>query len=247
MASFYRFHARHGAKAAGVLRAIQTPGRGYAGTAFRPFLHHVTGRSPRPRLGVKVKAPRPLPRVLTVTEAQSILDACGHRRDRLLLAMMLEAGLRIGEAMGMRHEDIDIGGCLVHVVPRDNANGMRAKGGRGRAVPAGAPLMRLYADYLNREYGAVDSDYVFVNLWAGPAGRPMTYPAAYDLVTRLRAATGIAFSPHWCRHTYATWLLRRGAGMETVKELMGHASVATTIDTYGNPRELHLMREVCPL
>ena len=60
----------------------------------------------------------------------------------------------------MRHEDIDIGGCLVHVVPRHNANGMRAKGGRGRAVPAGAPLMRLYADYLNREYGAVDSDYV---------------------------------------------------------------------------------------
>jgi integrase/recombinase XerD len=217
-----------------VLRAIQAPGRGYAGTAFRPFLHHVTGRSPRPRLAVKVKAPRPLPRVLTVTEAQAILDACGHLRDRLLLAMLLEAGLRIGEALGMRHEDIDIGGCLVHVVPRDNANGMRAKGGRGRAVPAGAPLMRLYADYLNREYGAVDSDYVFVSLWAGPAGRPMTYPAAYDLVTRLRAATGIAFSPHWCRHTYATWLLRRGAGMETVKELMGHASVATTIDAYGH-------------
>jgi site-specific recombinase XerD len=210
VASFYRFHARHGAKAAGVLRSIQAPGRGYAGTAFRPFLHHVTGRSPRPRLAVKVKAPRPLPRVLTVTEAQAILDACGHLRDRLLLAMLLEAGLRIGEALGMRHEDIDIGGCLVHVVPRDNANGMRAKGGRGRAVPAGAPLMRLYADYLNREYGAVDSDYVFVNLWAGPAGRPMTYPAAYDLVTRLRAATGIAFSPHWCRHTYATWFQMSG-------------------------------------
>jgi len=65
----------------------------------------------------------------------------------------------------MRHEDIDIGGCLVHVVPRDNANGMRAKGGRGRAVPAGAPLMRLYADYLNREYGAVDSDFML-------SGRP---------------------------------------------------------------------------
>ena len=235
VASFYRFHARHGAEAAGVLRAVQAPGRGYAGTAFRPFLHHVTGRSPpRPRLAVKVKAPRPLPRVLTAAEAQAILDACGHLRDRLLLAMMLEAGLRIGEALGMRHEDIDIGGCLVQVVPRANANGMRAKGGRGRAVPAGAPLMRLYADYLNREYGAVDSDYVFVNLWAGPVGRPMTYPAAYDLVTRLRAATGIAFSPHWCRHTYATWLLRRGAGMETVKELMGHASVATTIDAYGH-------------
>jgi integrase len=167
-------------------------------------------------------------------EAQAILDACDHLRDRLLLAVLLEAGLRIGEALGTRHEDIDIGGCLVHVVPRDNANGMRAKGGRGRTVPVRAPLMRLYADYLNREYGAVDSDYVFVNLWAAPVGRPVTYPAAYDLVTRLRAVTGIAFSAHWCRHTYATWLLRRGAGMETVKELMGHASVATTIDAYGH-------------
>ena len=192
VASFYRFHARHGAKAAGVLQAIQAPGRSYAGTAFRPFLHHVTGRSPQPRLAVKVKAPRPLPRVLTVTEAQAVLDACGRLRDRLLLGMLLDTGIRIGEALGMRHEDIDIGGCLVHVVPRDNANGMRAKGGRGRAVPVRAPLMRL------------------------------------------RAATGIAFSPHWFRHTYATWLLRRGAGMETVKELLGHASVATTVDTYGH-------------
>jgi integrase/recombinase XerD len=77
----------------------------------------------------------------------------------------------------MRHEDIDIGGCLVRVVPRDNANGARVKGGRGREIPASAPLMRLYADYLNREYQAIDSDYVFVNLWAGPAARPMTYPA----------------------------------------------------------------------
>src|ERR1700740_1736888 len=42
VASFYRFHARHGVKAGGVLRVMQAPGRGYAGTAFRPFLHHVT-------------------------------------------------------------------------------------------------------------------------------------------------------------------------------------------------------------
>jgi site-specific recombinase XerD len=234
VASFYQFHARHGEKAGEVLRAMQVPGRGYAGTAFRTFMHHVTSRIPQPRPAVKVRAPRPLPRVLAAAEAQMLLDACVHLRDRLLLAMLLDVGVRIGEALGTRHEDIDIGGCLVRVVPRENANGMRAKGGRGREIPASAPLMRLYADYLNREYGSVDSDYVFVNLWAAPVGRPMTYPAAYDLVTRLRSATGIAFSPHWCRHTYATWLLRRGAGMETVKELMGHASVATTIDAYGH-------------
>ena len=41
---------------------------------------------------------------------------------------------------------------------------------------------------------------------------------------------------HQYRHTYATWLLRRGAGMETVKECLGHASITTTIDTYGKSR-----------
>ena len=79
-----------------------------------------------------------------------------------------------------------------------------------------------------------DSDYVFVNLWSEPKGRPWAYPAVYDLVGRLRERTGIDFGPHQYRHTYATWLLRRGAGMESVKELLGHASISTTLDTYGH-------------
>jgi integrase/recombinase XerD len=79
-----------------------------------------------------------------------------------------------------------------------------------------------------------DSDYVFVNLWSAPLGRPWSYSAVHDLVERLRIRTGITFGPHLYRHTYATWLLRRGAGMESVKELLGHASITTTIDTYGH-------------
>jgi integrase/recombinase XerD len=76
--------------------------------------------------------------------------------------------------------------------------------------------------------------YVFVNLWSRPYGRPWTYAAVYDLVLRLRERTGIDFEPHAYRHTYATSLLRRGAGMETVKECLGHASITTTVDTYGH-------------
>ena len=61
-----------------------------------------------------------------------------------------------------------------------------------RTIPASTELMRLYADYLNREYGSLDSDYVFVNLWSAPLGRPWSYSAVYDLVERLRTRTGIA-------------------------------------------------------
>lgn len=70
--------------------------------------------------------------------------------------------------------------------------------------------MRLYVDYLSAEYGALDCDYVFVNLWGNPHGRPLSYPAVYDLVGRLRRRTGIEFGPHHFRHTYATMASQPG-------------------------------------
>jgi integrase/recombinase XerD len=236
LTSFCGFHARHGVELSGLLITMQQPGgrrRGSA-TAYRPFLQHVAKNKPQRRSTIKLKASRLRPKVLTAEQVQTILDACDHLRDRLLFAMMLDTGVRIGEALGMRHEDLEIAERTVTVMPRANENRARAKAGVSRTIPASAELMRLYADYLNGEYGALDSDYVFVNLWSEPMGRPWTYPAVYDLVRRLRERTGIDFGPHQHRHTYATWLLRRGAGMESVKELLGHASISTTIDAYGH-------------
>ncbi len=235
LASFCEFHARRGVPLAGLLAVMQPAGRGRPlATSYKPFLQHVSKGMPQRRRTVKLAAPAPAQQILTAGQAQAILDACEHLRDRLLFGLLLDCGVRIGEALGTRHEDMVIAERQVAVMPRDNDNRARAKAGRSRVIPASAGLFRLYADYLAREYGALDSDYVFVNLWAGRHGRPLAYPAVYDLVTRLRKATGISFSPHLFRHTYATWLLRNGAGMESVKELLGHASVATTIDTYGH-------------
>src|SRR6266567_1825965 len=234
LTSFCEFHARHGASLARLLTTMQPAGRRGSATSYKPFLHHVTKNEPQRRSVIKLKASRPRPKVLTAVQAQAILDACEHLRDRLLFAVLLDCGVRIGEALGLRHEDMGIADRTVTVMPRRNDNRARAKAGISRMIPASAELMRLYAGYLTGEYGSLDSDYVFVNLWAGPHGRPWTYAAVYDLVLRLRQRTGIDFEPHQWRHTYATWLLRKGAGMESVKELLGHASIATTIDTYGH-------------
>ena len=238
LTSFCEFHARHGVELAGLLVSMQPPGRRGAflgaGSSYKPFLHHVAKSKPQRRRTIKLKAARPRPQVLAVAEVQSILDACQHLRDRLLFAVLLDTGLRIGEALGLRHEDLAIPERQLTVRPRRNDNGARAKAGQSRTIPTRAELMRLYADYLTCEYGALDSDYVFVNLWGRPHGHPLAYAAVYDLVGRLRRSTGIDFEPHHFRHTYATWLLRKGAGMESVKELLGHASVTTTIDTYGH-------------
>jgi len=172
--------------------------------------------------------------VLSTIEMQAILDACEHLRDRFLFALLHDSGMRIGEALGLRHADIAAAECAVTVVSRHNANGARSKSRAPRTIPVSAQLIRLWSDYLHQEYAVLDSDYVFVNLFARPRGQALTYPAVYDLVLRLRRRTGIDFDPHWCRHSMATRALRDGVPIEVVSKLLGHASVTTTLSIYGH-------------
>jgi integrase/recombinase XerD len=155
-----------------LLIAVTPAGRGRSSSSFKPFLHHITKSTEQRRRSIKLPASPPRPRMLTAAEAQAVLDACEHLQDRLLFVLLLDTGVRIGEALGLRHEDLDIAEPRVAVVARANDNRARAKAGRSRFIPASGELMRLYADYLNAEYGALDSDYVFVNLWGPPARTP---------------------------------------------------------------------------
>jgi integrase/recombinase XerD len=229
VSAFYAHQVRNGADVGDLLAAWRVGGRG----GWKPFLHHVSKGAARRGRAVTVKTARKLPRILTVAETQAILDGCGRLRDRLFFALLHETGCRAGEALGLRHEDIAAAEREVSVVSRENANGARAKSG-GRVVPVGAELIRLYADYLHGEYGDTDSDYVFVNLFARPRGQAWSYRAVYDLVTRLRARTGLDFDPHWFRHSAATRWLRDGVSVEVVSKLLGHSSVTTTLSIYGH-------------
>lgn len=225
--SFYRFHQQHGER----LEFLSGSGR-RGGGSWKPLLAHLGG-SVRPGQGLKRRTPSRIPRTLSAEQVSAVLGACDHLRDRLLFALLAGSGMRIGEALGLRHEDIDSAECIVMVRARQNANNARAKTG-DRDIPVQPGLVRMFADYLFDEYGTLDCDYVFVNLWSEPVGRPMTYQAVLDLVSRLRARTGFHFTPHQFRHTYATDLLRRNVPSEVVQKLLGHSSVATTIDTYSH-------------
>ena len=230
--AFYEHQARNGVDVGRLLAGLTVPGR--RGGSFKPFLHHISKNSPQARRTVGLKAARMLPRVLTAGEAQLILDACGRLRDRVLFAVLWETGMRIGEALGLRHEDIEAAEREISVVPRVNENGARCKSGRSRTIPVGGEVIRLYADYLHLEYGSLDSDYVFVNLWGGKIGHALTYASVHDLVGRVCRRCGVGFEPHWFRHTAATRMLRDGVPLEVVSVLLGHASVSTTSDVYGH-------------
>ena len=225
----YDFHARAGVKLADSLVAWRRVPRG----SFKPFLHHVSRGRPIPTRPIKLRVPRRLPATLTVEQITVILGACTRLRDRFLFALLAETRMRIGQALGLRHTDFVSRRREVLVVPRtDNVNGARAKTASITSVPVSTSLVRLYSDYMHIEYGNLGSDYVFVNLWSEPAGHPLRYDAVAKLVVRLRARTGIMFSPHIFRHTRATELIRCGVPIEVVSKMLTHRSVTTTSDTY---------------
>ena len=99
-------------------------------------------------------------------------------------------------------------------------------------IPVSTPLVRLYSEYMHIEYGDIDSDYVFVNLFAEPAGQPLGYPAVHRLIGRIAKRTGVAFTAHMLRHTHATELIRNGVPIEVVARLLTHRSSTTTSQTY---------------
>ena len=121
----------------------------------------------------------------------------------------------------------------MHIAPRaDNANRARAKVRSAVVVPVSAPLVRLYSEYMHTEYGEVDSDYIFVDLFGGDRGRPMSYSAVHKLIARVGARAGVSFTAHVLRHSCATDMVRQGVPVEVVARLLTHRSSTTTSQTY---------------
>jgi integrase len=135
--------------------------------------------------------------------------------------------------LGLRHADVLCRSRELRIVPRaNNANGARAKIPDVEVIPITAGLVRLYGEYMHAEYGDLDSDYGFVNLWAEPYGWPLTYNNVNQMVRRLRSRTGIDFTVHMLRHTAATEMIRAGVPIEVAARLLTHRSSVTTSQIY---------------
>ena len=99
--AFYDFHRLEGVELAGRLTTFIGQRRGN----YKPFLHGIAASKPRGRPG-RIAAPRRVPKALDPVQLAQILAAQTHVRDRLLFALLGLAGLRIGQALGLRHEDL---------------------------------------------------------------------------------------------------------------------------------------------
>ena len=227
--SFYVYQDR-----LGVETAISHARRLGAKSPYKPFLHGISRAQLGPQALLRVREVKRIPRVFSPAEVQALLDACVRRRDRLLVCLLHESGMRIGQAMGLRHVDVRSYDGVIEIVPRVNSNGALAKSRSSYEVHVSKQAMALYADYLVHEYVEADNDYLFVNSWGGRLGSPMSYSTVVDLFRRLSRKAGLHATPHMFRHTHATDLLRAGWDAAYVQRRLGHAQVQTTINTYAH-------------
>ena len=210
---------------------------------------------------LRERAAPPAPVALTTEQQEALRSACGNHRDRFLVEVLAGTGLRVGEACGLRLEDLhflpssELLGCRVpgghlHVVRREaNDNGAVAKSPYPRAVPVGAGVAAAYSAYRlerDRVPEATASDFVFVNLYRPPLGRGLTPHGVEELFGRLSTRVGFRARPHMLRHSFATAIAERTRDPVIVKELLGHASVAST-DVYLHPRWAELRAAVATL
>jgi integrase/recombinase XerD len=172
-----------------------------------------------------------LPDTLTMAELECLLaqperDDLWERhfpgkpeRDRLLLALMAYAGLRRSELLGLEWDDVDLSRRLLRV--------RRAKGGRQRTIPIHPELAPLFAEYYATRVPLVEQA-VFV----GVQGKPLNYTQLGQVFRHYVYAAGVnerkRVTPHTLRHVFASELLRSGANLRQIQELLGHKHLDST-------------------
>jgi integrase len=189
------------------------------------------------------------PTVLPLAEAWQVVSAAPEPW-RALFATAVFTGLRLGEILALRRDDIDLDRRVLRVtgtmsevagrVPRLVREQPKSAAGI-RDVPLIEPLAELMSDHV---VGLPPAQQL---LFATPAGRPLDRSAVYRVWHPLRAAVGrpeLRF--HDLRHTAASLLLTfSGAQLLELKEIMGHSQIAHTVDLYGHlvPGRLDAIRE----
>ena len=177
------------------------------------------------RLITGPKTKKPLPYFVRDKEMELLLDGDGFDedfegvRDRLILEMLYDTGIRRSELTGICDSDVDCDTMQVRVTGKRN---------KQRLIPFAEGLKNLiqaYTEVRNREVGS-ESGWFFVRKNGEQLSAGIVYTIVKDKLSEI--PTLAKRSPHVLRHSFATSMLNNGAELNAVKELLGHSSLAST-------------------
>jgi integrase/recombinase XerD len=164
------------------------------------------------------KPPHRLPLVLSRDEVVALLGTLNNVKHRALLTVCYAAGLRVGETINLRLQDIDSKRMVICV--------HQGKGRKDRVVPLSPGLLVLLREYWKI---ARPKTWLFPGRSKGNE-RPLTRRSAARICVKARLASdlGKKATPHTLRHSFATHLMDAGTNVRTIQLLLGHRSLNST-------------------
>lgn len=173
------------------------------------------------------KLEKKLPKRITKQEAIMILDYVfnlhgeyrfARFRNRALFGVMIYAGLRAQETINLKMNHVDMENRIINVY--------QGKGAKDRIIPMCDRLYEYFAYYLkDRQRLKKETEFFFAPL---RGNGNFTYNSLKKVVDMVKKNTGINFSPHRLRHTFATLMLEGGCDLFSLQKMMGHSDIKTT-------------------
>ncbi|WP_297796020.1 tyrosine-type recombinase/integrase [uncultured Eudoraea sp.] len=184
-----------------------------------------------------LKTPKKIEVPFSVTEMETLLqnvhfeDGFEGSRDRLIIELLYTTGIRRAELINLKLNYLELPNKTLKVLGKRN---------KERIVPLLDSTIQLFKDYLNERIkldSIRDLDFVFLS----KSGIKIYETLVYRIINGYfsKVSSKVKKSPHILRHTFATHLLNKGADLNSVKELLGHSSLASTqVYTHNSITEL---------
>ncbi len=189
------------------------------------------------------RAPKPVPRPMSTTDVDALLREPAKSptpeaiRDAAMLELMYATGMRVTELVSLNLDSF-------HLEPRPAYVRCLGKGAKERSIPVYEQAVVALERYLNESRAVLLKDRPQAALFVNRRGERLTRQGFWLILKNYARSAGIEVNvtPHTLRHSFATHMLRGGASVRDVQELLGHANVSTT-QVYTQLADSHL-REV---
>jgi integrase/recombinase XerD len=167
---------------------------------------------------IKLKLPEVLPRAMNPSDVRKLLSVVDDIRDRALIFLLLRTGMRIGEALGLRLNDLDLRDRKVHLFQGE-------KNSIGRVVYLSDDVLLALKLWIRRR----DPNREFV--FYGQGNKPICYSTGRSRFVKYIQKAGLeqkGYTVHCLRHTFASELLNAGMRLECLQQLLGHQDIEVT-------------------
>ncbi|MDR0800852.1 MAG: site-specific tyrosine recombinase XerD [Endomicrobium sp.] len=170
-----------------------------------------------------IRIPESLPSMLAFDEVNLLLNSVSaddemHIRNKAMIELLYAAGLRVSELVNLKFSNINLKDCFLRII---------GKGSKERLIPFGNKAKIFINIYLaKRKPALAEDDYVFISR----LGKKLSRIEFWRQLKNIARNAGITknITPHTLRHSFASHLLKGGADIRFVQEMLGHNSITTT-------------------